>query len=336
MRNNIICLGGGHEQVELVKKIEAMNFRSIVVDKNLNCEAKKYSSFFINESTHSPERIICNMSNQNIRNIKAIVNRSSGYPVHTCAVLSEHLQLKNLDPKIALKVISKQGFRDELRKIDIDNIKTFTHQNEIEKQLACSGLVIKPSLGGIGKLNIKKITNIEEFDSAANEAKKISQDGNIVVEEFIDGFDYVYMGFVIDSNFMGLAFLQEHNSFNNTGRLVGNGFSFPKNIDKQMKKNCLNMANKISKNFGVINSPFNLSIRHCSKSGKIYPIELHLDLAGDFIYEQLLSNFSNFSLFENAINCSFGNGTLLEEVYGTGKVEITITDKKRRGRYIGD
>tara|TARA_B100000287_G_scaffold427788_1_gene478041 strand:+ start:936 stop:1946 length:1011 start_codon:yes stop_codon:yes gene_type:complete len=336
MNEYIICLGGGAEQVELVKKIEAMNFKSIVVDKNLNCKAKKYSSIFINESTHSPDKIINRLDNLKLKKIKSIVNRSSGYPVYTCAVLSEFLGLENLDPKIASKVITKQGFRDELKKIDVNNVKTFVNYLDIKKYLSESDLVIKPSFGEVGKSSIKKISDIEDFDNAAKVAKNASQNGNIIIEQFIDGFDYVCMGFVINSNFQCLAFLKENNNFNNKGELEGNGFSFPEKTDLHIKEESLRIAKKLSKNLGIISSPFNLSLRHCSDSGKLFPVELHLDLSGDFIYEELLSKFAHFSLFENAIKCSFGDGVLLQEVFGNGMLKINTIKEKRVGTYINE
>lgn len=306
----IICLAAGHSQKSLIIEAKSLGYYVLAIDVNKNAIGFNFADSFIVESTHEPRKIIKKLE-KIVDHFKwvGIINRSSGYPVVTSSILSEYLNIPNIPIRSANTIINKDELKVacSINDIPVGNFNVFSIDSKIETEKFNYPLVIKPGLSLVGKKGISVISNINQFKTGLEYASKHTVNNKIIVEEYLPGPDYTFVSFVENSKIYPICILDELNVEDPDGRIISRGYkTHLPTKDNKIEDEILKLSNLIVDKFKISRS----SLMTCFRAGndnKLKLIEIHLDLGGDLLIEELFPRALNFDFKTFAINVLCGD-----------------------------
>ena len=304
--NALIILAASKSSLLLIKKAKKI-YSLIIIDKNPNAPGFYFADEKIVLSTYEAEPIIDRLSKfKGEYNFKGIITRSSGIPVITMARIAKEFNLPGIEPAIAQTIVFKDKLMEESEKLSIPVPKhqTVTNLEDINWDKIQYPAVLKPSLGIIGKKGIQKIKNKFELIRYFKKAKKSSYNEYVDIETFEEGQDISLMAFSVKGELYPIVLLDEINRFNKNGLLEAIGIMIPSQHAKD-KLRIYEFAQNIITKFNIDTSVFLMSCRYThDKSLKL--IEIHLDLGGDKILDDLLPKSSDIDFIDLAIKIITG------------------------------
>ena len=281
----------------------------VAIDKNPNAPGFKYVDITINKSTHDADGIITELKKLGDNfNWLGVLNRSSGPPVITTAIICNYFDLPNLPINSAKTVINKNLLHRfcHSRKIPMPDYKIFSINENVNIQNFKLPLVIKAAFTLIGKSGITIVRKREDCMSAINYASKCTINNRIIVEEYIKGSDHTMIGFVQNKKYYPIIFLDELNKENYDGKISGAGFRVHKPTkDKLLEKNAQDISQELVKHLKIIRSPFISSFRRNEK-GDLFLIEVHMDIGGDLVIEEILPRVLPYDFKEFVVKMLMG------------------------------
>lgn len=319
MPSTIVSIAAGAEQVIVIKKAKEMGLAVIAVDRNRNAPGFSYVDEALYLSTYRPKPIIKALKKLSRKyNLKGIITRSSGPPVITAATVAESFQLPGSGIKAAKNIVDKAKLIALCKKLRLTSPQHWTlssiQQLKHIKNSLIFPLVVKPALGLVGKKSILLVKNTDELKSVFSEVKEASLNRYVQIERYIEGQDVILMSMVRKSKLLPIVLLDENNHFNSQGRLMTKGLSIPSIFsEKKQKRQIINFSQSIVKAIKLQTSPFIISCR-CQKNQQPVLIEIHLDLGGDRILEDLLPKSTNFDFIKFAITIMAGKKVKLSKI----------------------
>lgn len=311
-KNALIILGASKSSLLLIEKAKKL-FHLIIVDRNPEAPGFDFADEKIVLSTYEAEPIISILTRLSEEyNFKGAVTRSSGIPVITMAKITREFNLPGIDPSVAEKIVFKDKLMEECKLLNISapNHQRVNEIDDIDWTIIEYPIILKPSLGLIGKKGVQKIKNKDELIERFEYTKKSSYTEYVDVETFENGHDIILMAFSVNGKLYPVVLLDEINRFNEKGFVEPIGIRIPSDFDKEKLEICKFAQNIITK-FNLGNSVFLMSCRYnFDKSIKL--IEIHLDLGGDRILDELLPKSSNIDFIELAIKVV--TGEILEPI----------------------
>ncbi len=282
----VICIGGGNNQISVIKSSLRIGLEVITVDRNKNAKGKNISNYFINESTHNPTKIYEKLKlNKLSENIIGILNRSSSYPVITNSILCNFLNIDCYAKEIAEKSISKRELNKILEEhnILVPKSSVFNEKSKIKEYNY--PFIFKPDITPGGKVGVQLINSEESIKSYL---KLFRRDHIIIKEEYIAGRDICFGAVINNSELFPLVILEEWHRINTNGKISVKGISVLNHKDSiHLLKKLINVSNKIKDILKIKRSFFWISFKY-TPNKNLYFIELHLDMGGDFVLDHLL------------------------------------------------
>ncbi|MCQ1538193.1 ATP-grasp domain-containing protein [Methanocalculus taiwanensis] len=299
MRKAVIVIGAGKSQVLVIKKAKSMGFAVIGVDRDRNapgftlCDEKVYLSTY--ESQPIIERIKDLMT---VYDLRGVINRSSGVPVVTCADICSAFHLPGVATQAVKKIIDKSQLISFCNKNNISAphciaVNSFKELNQYTVRYPC---IVKPALSTVGKCGVTHVEREKELEQAFKKAKKISVTGFVNIEEYIEGRDVSLISVVRDGVVYPITLLDEINTRDQSGEIVGVGFAVPSiftNQNEELKIHAL--AADVVTTFNLGTTIFIMSCR-CNFKDNPRLIEIHLDLGGDLVLDQLIPASTDFDI----------------------------------------
>tara|TARA_B100000886_G_scaffold54682_1_gene33545 strand:- start:10370 stop:11428 length:1059 start_codon:yes stop_codon:yes gene_type:complete len=289
----VICLGGGNNQVSVIKSASRLGLEVITVDRNNIAKGKKISNYFINKSTGDPIKIFEELKSKKISdNIIGVLNRSSSYPVITNSVLSNLLNLESYPKDTAEKAISKGQLNKTLGEKNILVPKSIVFNEELDIKEFIYPFIFKLDITPGGKLGVKLINSKEGVLSYLESFKKR---GQIIKEEYIEGRDISFGAVINNGELFPLVILEEWHKINSQGDISVKGISVLDNESStHLLKQLIKVSNLVKDILKIKNSFFWISFKYTPKKD-LYFIELHLDMGGDFVLDHLLPKATNLN-----------------------------------------
>ena len=202
---SILCLGGGVESVEILKQINALGYRVIVVDQDQDCPAVKWSKTlpkhpYLPDNDRSPFGFInadCYRSNSIIHRVGAVKN--AGFYMGdvaavmccaidaplVCAEVAQYLKLPYLDIEAAQLGVNKFYQWERLYLHGIPVPKTIVVSPETNLDEIVDFDIVKPvdSRGARGVLAFNSLS----FKQHCVEALSHSNLKQVIAQQWIDG-----------------------------------------------------------------------------------------------------------------------------------------------------
>ena len=300
---SIICIGGGESQLPLIKEIKKQGWHLIIIDQNPEAPGFIFGDLKIVESTHNfdlLQKYFVDLKRS--LEIIGIINRSSGPPVITASKLAKFLGLQTIPIDAAENCVNKHLLCQALEKfgLNIPNTHSFKTTESVKYTIR-SPAIVKPSLSLIGKSGIKFVKDQKELISAVQYAKDNTLNDHIIIQDFVDGIDISLISFVKNSKPYPICYLQEINPIGDNGIVLGRAFkTLNSNKFSKIIKNIDKLIEAIIYKFNIKNSPLNVAFRLDSQE-QLSVIEIHLDLGGDLLLEQLIPAALELNLGELAV-----------------------------------
>lgn len=321
-RRAIVCLAAGKSQLIVIRKAQEFGFAVIAVDRNPQAIGFDLADERIVASTYEARPILEHLEKVAAGyTLKAVVNRSAGPPVITAAELSEQLGLPGISPNVARLVIDKGFLMEHCRRAGLPvpfgrTIAEADNINEPEFSFPC---VIKPALSLLGKGGVRVVSNYADLPEAIEQARSASFAGRVVVESFVPGYNVSLIGFVRAGFLEPLVLVDELNGADEASCVHGAGMAVPSRfLGRTEERLIIDTAKTIVNHFELDTTVCCMSFR-CDFGGHPKLIEIHLDMGGDLILDQLLPESTSFDVLAHFI------GGLAGEHRSTPPVNLSPT-----------
>ena len=308
-KDAIICLAAGKSQEQVIAKAKALGYVIVAIDRNEASPGFKYADIQIYQSTYDADAIIKELELlKNKFRWVGVLNRSSGPPVITAAKICKYFNIPGVPIESARTLVNKDKLREDCLKHGIPSPAHVTYSIDECEAVFCDKfpVVVKPALSLIGKSGISVVRSKNELESSINYAIENTINKKIIVEEFLKGPDLTFVSFVRDGRLCPICLLDEINIEQEDGSIIGKGYK----THPISESNWMLQANKISQQimsiFKIERSAFMVSFRVDSKND-LRLIEVHLDLGGDLLIEEIFPKALPFDFLEFSVHMSVGS-----------------------------
>ena len=178
-KKSILILGGGSDQIFMIRTAAEMGIKSIVLDQNPHCPGSKLADHFEPISTRNV-RAICEFvdsyQEQNEK-IDGVSTMGSDIP-HIVAQVAKHMNVPSIPLKAALLASNKYKMKQRFKKFGVKtpSFSLVRKPSDVKKIMNKFGppIVIKP-LSEAGSRGVFLLTNEKSIDLNFSEIFKIQQ-----------------------------------------------------------------------------------------------------------------------------------------------------------------
>ena len=241
-------LGGSHFQIPAIKYAVEAGYYVITADYLPDNPGHKYAHEYHNVSTIDKDAVL--MLAKKLK-IDGIVSYASDPGAPTAAYVSDKMNLPG-NPYESVKILQRKDlFRKFLKENEflVPESQAFSGIDEARyfaaKRLIIKSIVIKPT-DSSGSKGVSKVTSIESFDNAFEDAMKYSISKTVVVEDFIEKAIYEMDGdgFVWNGKLAFACFGNQHNDME-CNPYVPMGISFPYVQEQTVQQKAYEIINSI-------------------------------------------------------------------------------------------
>ncbi len=295
----VLVLGGGADQVALIKELQARGNEVVLLDYLPNPPAKQCVSKHIQESTLDINAV----KNAAIReNAELICTACTDQALLTVAQVSEMLNLPCYIPySTALDVTNKLYMKTKMWENAIPTalFTTVTSPDELDKTAEFSyPLVIKPADCNSSK-GVRKIEDKTSLNKIVDEALSLSRTHTAIIEEFKTG-EEISADFYIENNDVKLLSATTSFKIGYNDRFTILGSRYPA-ITESQEQELLEIGRKIAKAFNLSNCP--LLVQLIFDGNQFWVIEFSARMGGGSKYKliEVLSGVNIMSKYVDLI-----------------------------------
>lgn len=299
--SKVMVLGAGAYQVPLIRKVKELGHTAIVVSPAGNYPGIEIADIFLEFDTRNKEEILLKARELNI---DAVLTTGTDVAVPTIGYINDSLKLNGISFKTALNSTDKILMKNVLKNNDVNtaSFQTVSSYNELEKIASQMGYpIMVKAVDSSGSRGIIKVINQNSLESAYKEALRVTKSKEIIVEEFLDGYeigaDLFVVGNQIEDIFLHEKFLSSSNVKTPIGHLM------PLEIDQELKIKIENLLTNAVKSLRLCNTASNADIMIVD--GDPYLIEISARMGGTCLPE-VIGSFIGFNVYEYLIDLSLG------------------------------
>lgn len=322
MKRNIIVLGGGYDQIELIQSIRK-NERDafiILVDYLENPIAKDYADIHIQESTLDYELVL---SLARKYDIYKIITACTDQALLTMAYVSEQMGIQcYISYKQALELTNKLYMKEKMVRDSIPTSKHLCVKEGDAVDICSAGLgfplVVKPVDANSSK-GITKISRIEEVKPALAEAYLYSKTKVAIVEEFVEGEELSVDVFVEKGKAKLLSVSTSLKVKSNSRNFTILHSEYPPTVSYDPEI-LTHIAQQISDSFGLVDSP--LLIQLIVGNGIYSVIEFSARMGGGTKYK-LIHTVSGVDIMNEYVRLVMGKPYEINPIRACERVRMT-------------
>ena len=304
-----LVLAGGIPQIELIKKLKARGYYTILADYYENPVAKPYADKFYQESTLDLEMIEKIARDEEV---EFIITVCTDQAVHTMAYVSEKLGLPcYIDYKTAVNVTNKEYMKKVFVENGISTAKHITvkeYDASVFKEMSYP-LIVKPADCNSSK-GVKKVTNQDELKSAVETALELSRTCTAVVEEFIVGEEISVDAYIEDGKAHILS-VSNNDKIKDEEKFVIFRGRYPADDLEYVREKIQKTVKQIADAFGLKNTPMLVQMINTGK--EVYVLEFCARTGGGVKYI-MIDYASGFDVIDAVIDLTEGKTPHISEV----------------------
>lgn len=309
MEKKILFLGGSTFQIPNIKQAKKMGLYVGVVDISSNAPAIKYADESF-ECSIKDEKGVFEIAKA--FNADAVSVGICDSAMNTAAYVCEKLGLPGTSVETAKCATDKFEMIKAFERCDVAHPqfqlieKENLHSTEIKVPYP---LVTKP-IDAAGSKGIRIARSQDEIYDALEESSKSGYDGNVLVEELMEGPE-VSVEIIVQN---GIPFVAQVTDKLTSGEpyFVEIGHSQPSHFDGDVLENIKNVARNAAVAVGLKNSIAHAEIMVTKNGPKM--VEIGGRMGGDSISEQLIMLSSGYNLSEANINFAFGKEYVVSQI----------------------
>lgn len=228
-------------------------------------------------------------------NIQAILTDQLDAGVLTAAYVAEKMGLPGITTDVALKFTNKGIMREEARKIGIHVPCSITAMclEDLLTTVNCDRsfefpLMMKP-VDSAASRGVYKVNNVDDIISKFDNSKAASKTGAVILEQYIEGKEYVVEAFTRDYDLTNLIvghrdYFQVPNTFIPNATVFVDAFSADSALERRLKEINKKLVEGFGLKFGITHAEYIYS----EKEDVIYLVEVAARGGGVFISSDLI------------------------------------------------
>ncbi len=286
-RRAVVCIGGGAQQLPLIAAARAERLDVVVVDRDATVPGLRAADHPIVASTHDAERVIAELHALAPEvEFVGVVARTTGKALETAAAIATEFGLPGLTPEAVQIGTSKSALRDFCERHGFP----MPSGERVEEGGATSlapPLVVKPDYTVVGKRDVRRVDRAEDVRAAIDRAAQSSFNGIVEVEAYVDGIDVACVFHCARGRARALAVYDEVLGFAADGSVVPIAVRMPTALPPAG----VDATRAIVQAFAAALPDVDAILILCARvtpSGEAHIIEVHADLGGDRIADELL------------------------------------------------
>lgn len=187
------------------------------------------------------------------RKIDGVITDETDIPVYTVARIAEAIGLPGIDPEIAHLFTNKSLMRKKLAEIGIpvlpnETVTSLEQAKDAYERIG--GLVIIKPVDAQGSRGVQLCHSIEELIEKFPEASRWSSGGEVIIERYATGREFVVEGLALDYEFHNLC-IGDTIYFDIEDSLSARERTFPTCADDELRDRALSLNAAIIKGFGL-------------------------------------------------------------------------------------
>lgn len=314
----IMILGAGILQLPAIKKAREMGLEVIAADMDPNAIGFNVPGITKEEISTIDTPAILESAKKH--NIDGIMTLASDMPMRTVAVVSRELGVVGITEDTALKATNKAFMRDALKRNDVPipvyyRIKGKDAFEKAVREIQSMGhrCIVKPA-DNSGSRGVDLLSEDTDLDKAYEYTVKYSREGEIVVEEYMNGPEVSVETLAVDGDIHVIQITDKLTT--GAPYFVEMGHSQPSRLSEETRKEIARVAIEANKAIGIQNGPSHTEIKITEAGPKI--VELGARLGGDCITTHLVPLSTGVDMVECSIRIALGEKPDLQPKWSKG------------------
>lgn len=313
----IMILGASVLQLPAILKAKEMGLQVIAVDIDKNAIGFKYADLTFDVSTTDKLKVL-ELAKEN--KIDGIMTLASDIPMRTVAIVAKEMGLQGISEDTALKATNKILMRETLKEHNIQGPRFYRvkiYDDYLKALKNFNGkIIVKPAdnSGSRGVILIENFFNLSSLENAFNYSKKHSKDGEIIIEEYMEGTEVSVEALSINGVVNIIAITDKITT--GAPNFVEMGHSQPSFLSDEIKDKISKVAILGIKALGIENGPSHTEIIVTKEGPKI--VEIGARLGGDNITTHLVPLSTGIDMVECCIKMALGEKPNFERKYFKG------------------
>lgn len=313
----IMIIGAGAGQVPIIRASKERGLYTLVVSPDGPYPGIPEADKWIPIDIYDKEAVLSVAKNECI---DYVISDQSDFAVPTVAYIAENMGLIGNSSKTA-DIYSDKSIQ---RKFCVDNhfsvpLSVVIHgESDIKNIPFRFPWVIKPA-DSQGSRGIKKVNSVDDAISAYHSALAYSKKGIVVAEEYIEGTEIVCEGFIVDGEYINVAF-GDRLYFDLKDQFIPSQTVFPSMAfslakEKMIEQDSLFVKESGAK-FGTMHSEYIVSV-----DGSVHLVETALRGGGVYISSHLIRLSSGIDLTNMLLNYLLLGGEKTREILYSSRKE---------------
>lgn len=296
MNRKLAVIGAGEAARPILIKAKQMNVDTYCFATKENSLAVDYPDYFYDINIFSIDEIFDKLTEIKPDGIIA----SSEITTEVTAILAQKLGLPGNSVIDGFAARNKYLMRKRIS--DVDNLYQPKFSLFSNEGKYCFPVIVKP-VDSFGKKGIFLVNNYEDLTYNVEKAKSISTNGQVLIEEYIEGGAEYSVECLSNFNRVDVVQItQKENS--GPPHFVELAHHQPAEVDKQLYDKICEISEKILLKLGIVCGMAHLEIK--VKDNDIYFIEVGARAGGDRIGDTLVALSTDFDYYRAAIEVSLG------------------------------
>ncbi len=314
----IMILGASILQFPAIEKALAMGLQVVVVDMNPDAIGMKLPGVIAEVvSTIDIPAVVATAKKHRIDGVMTL---ASDMPMRSVAAVANELGLIGITDDTALKATNKAVMRQALKDAGVPVPKFFKVSSKEEYDIAVSNFtipfIVKPAdnSGSRGIFKISDLSNNKQIEEAYTYSKQYSRNGDVVVEEYMNGSEVSVETLTIDGECHVIQITDKITT--GVPHFVEMGHTQPTRLRGDIPAKIAEVAKVANRAIGITNGPSHTEIIVTSEGPKI--VELGARLGGDCITTHLVPLSTGVDMVECCIKIALGEKPDIEAKFHMG------------------
>ena len=278
---NVMVLGANTLQIPLIQQVKKAGHRAIVVSPHKGEPGFRFADYPVYANVLDKEIVLKYAKKFNV---SGVITDQTDIPVRTAAYVAEKMGLPGIGYETACLFTDKFLMRQKCKELGIPTLKYKKVYNVQEAIMFFETLnnevILKPS-DNQGSRGVTIATSKKELIDNFEKAMSYSNEGSVLVEQYVRGKEFVIEGLVHNYKFQNLI-CGEYSHFNLPGVFSSAKTIFPPIEQDNLIKQIEELNRKIITGFGLNNGRTHSEFI-VEKNGQIYLVETAARGGGVFI-----------------------------------------------------
>ena len=303
MKKKIMILGASILQLPAIKKAKEMGLLPIVVD--MNPRAVGFSEGNILKEVISTIDIPAVVDAAKRHRVDGVMTLASDMPMRCVAAVAKELGIVGISDETAIKATDKGEMRKALaaHNVPIPKFHVVSSKQEFDEivPLFTTPFIVKPA-DNSGSRGVNLLSDDSDPSVAYDYAAEYSRDGEILVEEFMEGAEVSVETIAVNGEVNVLQITDKITT--GAPYFVETGHTQPSRLDAATKEEIKRVAIAANKAIGIKSGPSHTEIKVTKDGPKI--VALGARLGGDCITTHLVPLSTGVDMVECCIKIALG------------------------------